>query len=357
VLGAGPFENARTMRTRSIAVFSLLSLPAFSSAQAPPVPAAAAARSVGAGMLHLNVSNMDQSLAFYRDVLGLEMRTPPTAPRAAAALVSQPGALLKTAVLRVQGGAFQLELVEWIGTPLRPQQMRIQDAGAVMLAMDVGNLDAKLNGARKLGLRVLTDGGQPVAFDGPRGKTRTVMIRDADGFVVELVESQAPASAAPAPGEIHEVSMYVTVADLARTVAFYTRAFGFDMAAAPEARPTPPRLQAFFGDRTLATMRTARGTFPGSDVTLNFQEFGAPDRKAVRHRVQDPGGPIFPVTVNDLPAVIEQIKANGGSIGVDETTPPLAADARSTWIRDPNGVLIQISLPPGSRLPAPGSRN
>jgi catechol 2,3-dioxygenase-like lactoylglutathione lyase family enzyme len=335
------------MRIRPIVVlWLLLILPASASAQAAaPSPVTTIARSVGAGMLHLNVGSVEQSLAFYRDVLGLEMRNPPTAPRAAGALVSEPGALLKTVVLRVPEGAFQLELVEWTGTPLRPQQMRVQDAGAVMLAMDVGNLDAKLSGAKKLGLRVLTDGGQPVAFDGPRGKTRTVMIRDQDGFVVELVESQAPASAAPAPGEIHEVSIYLTVADLTKTVAFYTKVFGFDMGAAPEARPMSARMQVFLGDRTLATMRTARGTFPGSDITLNFQEFGAPGRKAVRHRVQDPGGPIFPVTVNDLPAVVEQIKANGGTIGVDETTPPLTAEARSTWIRDPNGVLIQISVP------------
>ena len=139
--------------------------------------------------------------------------------------------------------------------------------------------------------------------------------------------------------------MYISVADLAQTVTFYSKVFGFDMAAPGEARATPERLQAFFGDKALATMRTVRGTFPGSDITLTFQEFGAPGRKAVRHRVQDPGGPIFPVTVQDFPAVIEQVKANGGSIGVDETSAPLAPDARSSWIRDPNGVLIQVSLP------------
>jgi catechol 2,3-dioxygenase-like lactoylglutathione lyase family enzyme len=302
-------------------------------------------RSVGAGMLHLNVASIDQSLAFYRDVLGLEMRNPPAAPRAAAALVSEPGALLKTVVLRQPGGPFQMELVEWVGTPLRPQQQRIQDPGAVMLAMDVHSLDAMLAGAKKLGLRVLTEGGTPVAFDGPRGKTRTVMIRDADGFVVELVQGSLPAAVSGVPGGISEVSMYISVADLAKTVTFYSKVFGFDMAAPGDSRPTPERIQAFFGDRTLATMRTARGTFPGSDITLTFQEFGAPARKAAKHRVQDPGGPIFPVTVQDFPAVVEQVKANGGTIGVDETSPPLAPDARSTWIRDPNGVLIQISMP------------
>jgi catechol 2,3-dioxygenase-like lactoylglutathione lyase family enzyme len=169
------------------------------------------------------------------------------------------------------------------------------------------------------------------------------MIRDADGFVVELVESGTPAGTGP--GSITEVATYITVADLAQTVAFYSRVFGFDMAAPGEPKPTPERVKAFFGDQALATMRTARGTFPGSDVTLTFQEFGAPDRRRARHRVQDPGGPIFPVTVQEFPAVVEQVKASGGIIGVGESSVTLAADARSTWIRDPNGVLIQISMP------------
>lgn len=324
------------MRNRLIAATTLIAAATTAYAQGP--------RSVGAGMLHLNVASLDRSLAFYRDVLGLEMRTPPTAPRAAAALVAEPGALLKTVVLRLPGTSFQLELVEWTGTPLRPQRMRIQDPGAVMLTMDVRSLDAMLSGARKLGLRVLTEGGKPVAFDGPRGRTRTVMLRDADGFVVEMVESGSPSTAAgTGTGAVSEIAMYLTVADLEQTVTFYTRVFGFDMAPPGAARPTSERIQQFFGDRTLATMRTARGTFPGSDITFTFQEFGAPGRTAVRHRVQDPGGPIVPVTVQDFTAVIGQVQANGGTIGVDETSAPLAPDARSTWIRDPNGMLIQVS--------------
>jgi catechol 2,3-dioxygenase-like lactoylglutathione lyase family enzyme len=139
--------------------------------------------------------------------------------------------------------------------------------------------------------------------------------------------------------------MYITVADLAQTVTFYSKAFGFDMAPPGAATPISDRLKAFFGDRALATMRTARGTFPGSDITLTFQEFGAPDRRRARHRVQDPGGPIFPVTVQEFPAVVEQVKANGGTIGLGDTSASLPLDVRSSWIRDPNGVLIQISAP------------
>ena len=43
------------------------------SAQAPQ--AGAAPRVLGATYLHLNVSNLDQSLAFYRDVVGLDRKS------------------------------------------------------------------------------------------------------------------------------------------------------------------------------------------------------------------------------------------------------------------------------------------
>ncbi len=299
-------------------------------------PAASGPRAVGAGMLHLNVTNIDQSLKLYRDVLGLEVVTPPGQPRAAGALVSEPGALLKTVVLGVPGGTFRLELVEWTGTQLRPQQQRIQDPGAVMLAMRVQDIDATMGHVRTLGLRVLTSGGVPVVGEDRGVPRKTVMVRDWDGFVVEFVQGGAPVSG---------VTMYVSVQDLTQTVTFYNRVFGFGMPMPAEAQPAPDRIKAYFGDWSLTTMRSARGTFPGSEITLNFQEFGAPGRKAVRHRVQDPGGPILPVTVQDFPAAIEQVRANGGTVGVGEASVTLAPDARSSWIRDPNGVLIQVSLP------------
>ena len=299
-------------------------------------PSTSGPRVVGAGMLHLNVTNIEQSLTLYRDVLGLEVVTPPGAPRAAAALVSEPGAMLKTVVLGVAGGTFRMELVEWSGTPLKPQQQRIQDPGAVMLAMRVRDIEATLRATRTLGLRVLTSGGVPVVGEDSGGPRKTVMVRDWDGFVVEFVQGGTP---------VGGVTMYVSVQDLAQTVAFYNRVFGFGMPMPGEARPTPDRIHAYFGDKSLVTMRSARGTFPGSEITLNFQEFGAPDRQPVRHRVQDPGGPILPVTVQDVAAVVEQVRANGGTVGVGETSAKIAPDARSSWIRDPNGVLIQVSLP------------
>jgi hypothetical protein len=73
------------------------------------------------------------------------------------------------------------------------------------------------------------------------------------------------------------------------------------------------------------------------------------DRKPVHHGVMDPGGPILPLTVTDFSAAIDDVKASGGIIGPGATSATLAADARSSWIRDPNGMLIRLGLPPAPR--------
>lgn len=345
----------------ALALCLTLLVPSLASAQAPqgPAPKPAGPGAIGVSILHLNVSNLDQSLSFYRDLLGMEVTTAPTAPRANAGLVSEPGAMMRTVVLKQPGGSFSMELVEWSGTALRPVQPRIQDAGEVMLAMNVRDLDAKLAGAKKLGLKVLTKDGVPFVNEGRDGaKNRAVMIRDFDGFVVEFTDSSAPNPNAVA-GPIGNVTVFLTVRDLAKTVDFYNKVFGFTMAAPAPANPANERMKALFVETGVTAQRAARGTFPGSEFQVSFQEFTGPtDRKTAAHRVQDPGGPILLVTVQGFPEVMSALKANGGIIGVGATSDTLAADARSTWARDPNGVLLRVSLPapPRGAGAAPATR-
>ena len=114
---------------RSMAMVLALAASIVVSAQTPqPSPAAPAdVRAVGVSMLHLNVVNLDQSLAFYHDVLGMELIAPATPARPNTGLVNEPGALIRTVQLCTPNKAFQMELVEWSGIALKPVQPRIQD--------------------------------------------------------------------------------------------------------------------------------------------------------------------------------------------------------------------------------------
>lgn len=304
-------------------------------------------RLTGGTMLHLNTTNLDQSLAFYRDVLGMEMfhSTPLNDGKF---LGGAPGAQFKTAQLRVSGGDFQFEIVEWTGATLRPQHLRIQDPGEIMLAFSVRDFQSKLEAAKKLGLKVLSKNGETETS----ANLPAIMLADPTGFVIELNDAdhaKEPLKNAW-PGPIARVNIYLTVQDLAKTVSFYNHVFGFDMAEPAPAQPAPTRVKVLFNEAGFTTFRVARGTFPGiKSPMINFQEFGGVDRKPVHHGVMDPGGPILPLTVTDFQAAIADVRNNGGIIGQGATSETLAADARASWIRDPNGVLLYLSTTPIAR--------
>ena len=301
--------------------------------EAPPGTVDAGIRNVS--ILHLNVADMDRSLAWFQGVLGMATVRDNGGP-SPTQIVAEDGAMMHTVVLEAPGDGFSMELVEVSGVELRPQEPSIQDPGAVMLAMTVSDLDGALAGARDLGLDVLSANGEPVVTE-DRG--RQVMVRDHDGFVSYLTQSTDPGPGTPTSA----VLTFLSAADLDETVAFYNGVFGLGIDEPGELQPTSERILSLFDDRALAMMRIAQGTFPGTEVTLSFQEFSGAERTPVRHRVQDPGGPIFTMTVEDFAGVMERVEALGGTIGDGKMSATLAADASFSWIRDPNGLLIRVS--------------
>ena len=287
-------------------------------------------------ILHLNVADMDRSLAWYQGVLGMETVRDNGGP-SPTQIVPEEGAMMHTVILETPGGEFSMELVEVSGVELQPQQPSVQDPGAVMLAMVVADLDGALAGARDLGLEMLSEEVVVTDARGPQA-----MVRDADGFVSYLSQATEPG----AESVLLEFT-FVSVDDMVETVDFYNGVFGLELEEPGELTPTSARILGLVGDPALAMFRlTSDFAFAGTDGTLRFQEFGGAEQTAVRHRVQDPGGPILTMTVDDFAGVMERVEALGGTIGDGETSATLAADASFSWIRDPNGLLIRVSASP-----------
>jgi predicted enzyme related to lactoylglutathione lyase len=304
-------------------------------------------RLTGNAMLHLNTSNLDQSLAFYRDVLGMEMFHS-TEWSDGKNLSGVPDSKLRTAQLRVPGGEFQMEIIEWTGAKLNPQHLHIQDPGEVMLAISIRDFAKKLEATKKLGLKVIAKDGEIETT----GNLPAVMVADPTGFIVELNDVDHAKKPADTwwSGPIAAVGIFITAEDLNKTVNFYNHVFGFGIKEPAAAQPATARVKMLFNEPRFTTFRTARGTFPGIKFpAITFQEFGGVDRKPVHHSVVDPGGPILPLTVTDFAAAIEDVKANGGIIGQGATSETLAAGARASWIRDPNGMLIRLGSPAPAR--------
>jgi len=251
---------------------------------------------------------------------------------------------LRTAQLRVAGGDFQMEIIEWSGAKLNPQHLHIQDPGEVMLAFSIRDFNQKLEATKKLGLKVIAKDGEIETT----GNLPAVMVADPTGFIVELNDVDHAKKPVETwwSGPIAGVGIFITAEDLAKTVNFYNHVFGFAMKEPAAAQPATARIKMLFNQPRFTTFRTARGTFPGTSFPgITFQEFGGVDRKAAHHGVVDPGGPILPLTVTDFAAAIEDVKANGGIIGQGATSEALAPDARASWIRDPNGVLLRLGMP------------
>lgn len=175
-------------------------------------------------LFHINVncSDLDRSLRFYVDALGL------TAGVRTAAGEVQSGTAFGLDRARwdawillgprgFEGGA--IDLLEWqepepCGTP--PDHL--EQCGFQRLGFLVGDLDAAIADVRTLGGAIWSD---PFTHQVPGGgEIRIVMGNDPDGSAFELVEGDGPRVAFVA----------VACADLDRSVSFY-RALGFRDAA------------------------------------------------------------------------------------------------------------------------------
>jgi catechol 2,3-dioxygenase-like lactoylglutathione lyase family enzyme len=286
---------------------------------------------VGVGNFSHIASNLDRSLEFYRDVLGLEVngQVRPFDPNPAIMKLGNTiGAQSRMVQLKVPNSALGVEIIEYKDIDRKPANPRFQDPGAANLILRVPDLDAVMARARKAGVRVLSAGGSPVTIG--NGATKVVFLQDPDGFIVELNQSANGTGAA----------FEVAVEDTAKTVEFYRNAFGVQ-----------PNVGASFnGDKLLtdtagtpgAQFRQSRFQIPGTAVSMTFIEFKDIERKPLRTRVQDPGTAILHVLVKDMGTALKNLKAAGGTVVSTGGEAVSIGTARIALVRDPNNLILEL---------------
>ncbi len=135
----------------------------------------------------ITVSNLEQSLAFWRDVLGFEFshQTHQTS-ELASEITGVPGAELKLAVVKAPGG-HKIELLEYNAPPDRKHaNPRPCDVGSVHVAFTVDNLEAVLSTIAASGWKAA---GQPQTLKtGPNAGKRVAYVRDPDGTTIEFMQ-------------------------------------------------------------------------------------------------------------------------------------------------------------------------
>jgi len=120
---------------------------------------------VGVGNFSHIVQNLDKSLEFYRDVLGLEVAVnQPFSPNLAIAKLGNTlGGQSRYAALQVPGSAIGVELIEYKDIERKPQHPHFYDPGAANMILRVRDLDSVFAKLQKFGATVVD--AAPASFE------------------------------------------------------------------------------------------------------------------------------------------------------------------------------------------------
>jgi catechol 2,3-dioxygenase-like lactoylglutathione lyase family enzyme len=139
----------------------------------------------------ITVSNLERSLAFWRDVLGFELsHTAHQTGEMAREITGVPGAEIKLAVLKAPGG-HKIELLEYLAPSDRRNDVDLApcDVGSVHVALLVEDLDDILSAIEASGWKAA---GKPQTLKaGPNAGKRVIYVRDPDGTTIELMQPPA----------------------------------------------------------------------------------------------------------------------------------------------------------------------
>ena len=281
------------------------------------------------------VADMDKSIAFYKEAMGLAINPPPigAAPTDRLSLrenlnvtTNTPGATFRPTYFRLPGHPdWGIELLQFGNIDRHPVQPRIQDPGASILILHVRDLNAMLDRLKNGGATVVTPGGVPIKTG---SKTRSILLKDPDGMYIELDQDGIVPPKAPA-GNILSAEVGITVADMTATSHFYRDLMGFTV---DQSRPAARAIGELFGTPRAEILSSA-ATVSGTSVNVRFFEFKDTERRPIQPHMQDPGAPQFTIYFRDAEAAVKTFHAAG--------TPFLG----TTTVWDPNGIIILVRAP------------
>jgi lactoylglutathione lyase len=142
----------------------------------------------GVSHFGIQVADLDRSIAFYRDLLGLEMIAHWVRDQAyIQELVGYPGVELNVAVFRLPHSESFLEILEYRNVERRPVDPSTANPGTAHLCLyvpDLGTLHERLLAS---GVRFVSGIKSPTV--GPNTGAKVVYMIDPDGIRLELLET------------------------------------------------------------------------------------------------------------------------------------------------------------------------
>jgi catechol 2,3-dioxygenase-like lactoylglutathione lyase family enzyme len=132
------------------------------------------------------VSNLDRSIAFYRDLLGMElMSLAGRDPAFVEKVTGIPGANLKVAYLQAPG--HRLELIQYFSPPGRKLDLQTNNVGCAHLAFNVDDLPKMYAEMKAKGVHFKS---APLEVSaGPNKGALVVYFTDPDGITLEFLQT------------------------------------------------------------------------------------------------------------------------------------------------------------------------
>jgi catechol 2,3-dioxygenase-like lactoylglutathione lyase family enzyme len=295
------------------------------------------------------VNDLDTTLAFYREVFGLNGTANDFPNPAVPQLTNAPGVTLRLSMMRLPGKML-FELTHFKGLERKPAQAAYTDPGAASIVLYVRDIDEAVAKAKTANAPIVTIGGVPVEITTAKGKARSILIRDPDGFFVQVVQ-ETPAAGAP-EGNVHRVSLAYTMDSAESTAKFYNGMLGLELTG-PSAFSKDPAMLKLVGAPEGTEFRKLTGLLPGPPADVEFTEFRGVPRTKFHLRVRDPGAPAMAIQVVNLNGMVAQMKAAGVNlISANGQIVDFGNGTHNIFVEDPNGMNLELferSGPPAGR--------
>jgi catechol 2,3-dioxygenase-like lactoylglutathione lyase family enzyme len=316
--------------------------------------------------LGLQISNVEEYIHFYHDLIGLELRGGRDQPRrfgqnrglqevaSLAQGVPDPYQQASRVVLlpipgtaaAPSGPEMTIEAIEIKGIKTSPFTPALTDPGASYLKLIVTDLDQTLAVLKDERVPVITVGENPVelsGWPGITGKIRTVFVRDPDGYPVELMEvTRTPATTAAPGSKVLGARVTVVVDNLEKTARMYQSLVGPDFKF--WLNPMPMGDSSY--DKLTGThsqFRLAEAMVPGSPVVMELIEYKNHSKHFHRPHFQDPGAAHFLFMSKDDDVMIDRVKAANLHTTSPSNAPVfIASTTRMFFVTDPQGFWIEF---------------
>ncbi len=302
------------------------------------------------------VQNLQQSVSFYHEGLGLTVISPPATVTSSVLLLkarmASPQASAVAATLELPGASFNLQLIQFNGLDGKSYRPHIYDPGTTRLSISVRDIYKVFNRIRALGATVDTITAGPVFPQRPRTNAQAVVTNDPDGFAVELIQSDnsarpgpgdASVRTVPATSDVYNARSSYVVDDIDTSMTFY-RLLGFTFMPPPKRADADAADSVLMLEGTPRAMSSGRASLPpGSNNVWFMWSFQNITRVNRSPDVQDPGAAVVSFRVRALPLFMRKLQA----ARVRVETPgaawvTLQDHHRAALIRSPDGLLIQL---------------